>query len=165
MRLKSCTLRQNEINVVADKLYLFPPAVNLRRALVQSMQIAHVTRPPRPPPPLPPPLGPDLQEEMFCFGGRESRSAVPSVTPLTPFMGQQVAGPRHVTPAGLIMWTNKSAAEENVSEQEGRGCGGGGFFCCCCCRGEVEMKEFNSYCRVIDCRIAQFYQEYWSYSE
>lgn len=46
------------------------------------------------------------------FSASLSRSAVPSVTFLTAFMGQQVAELQHVTPAILIMWPNKSVLEE-----------------------------------------------------
>lgn len=49
---------------------------------------------------------------MFCFFASGSWYAVPSVTFLTAFMGQQVAEQQQVTQAVLIMWANKSDVEE-----------------------------------------------------
>lgn len=136
--IKNMFTLHNEINVMIDKLYLFLCSKSAL-CVTQSASFIDVDQPR------------DVWiaaadavtvKETYSadvlFLALGSWYAIPSVTFLTAFMGQQVAEQQQVTQAVLIMWANKSAVEE-MSASKRYKC----LHCVRMWRCIVEKKGFN----------------------
>lgn len=106
--------QQNEINVVDDKLYLFPCSKSALCVKTLALIYALFIDSHQPRRMCAAALSPFQRFTAFdvLFLATVSRSGIPSVTFPTAFMGQQVAELQLVTSAILITWANKSALEE-----------------------------------------------------